>query len=143
MKLDLGRSELAPLTAVIDALDKANAKEHSALELTALFKRVESMMDGLRQRIKKEANKEFLELASKNPKLNTWPFLQGIVQLSRYTQKGYWNYPMEVIHLENEWRSAQKRSQMDGTAKKSMPNVDTSTDTIFSLTVSEDYNRVK
>jgi hypothetical protein len=143
MKLKIGRADLAPLTTAIDALDTASTKEHSALELTAMFKRIENMMEGLRQRIKTEANTEFLELSKTNPKLSTWPFLQGIVQLSRYSPRSYWDYPISVIKLENELRDAQKQAQMSGIAKKKTPPVDKNSDTIFSVAVAEDYSREK
>ena len=143
MKLNIGRSDLAPLTEVADALDTANTKEHSALELTAMFKRVENMLEGLRKRIKSEANEEFLVLSKTNPKLSTWPFLQDIVQLSRYSPRCYWDYPLNVINLENELRDAQKQAQMSGIAKKKTPTVDKNSDTIFSVAVSEDYSREK
>ena len=143
MKLNISRADIAPLTDVASALDTASTKEHSALELTAMFKRVESMMEGLRKRIKAEANDEFLVLAKTNPKLSTWPFLQGIVQLSRYSPRSYWDYPISVIKLENELRDAQKQAQMSGVAKKKTPAVDNNSDTIFSIAVAEDFSREK
>ena len=125
---------LDPLTTVVDALSKTSPTQ-TPLELSAMFKRAEVMLEGLREQIKPDANDEFLEKATADK--SELIFCGGAVVVTKYTAKSYWNYPLEVIKQENKLRDMQKQSQMSGEAKKQSPEVDPLHDTIFAIKVKE------
>lgn len=136
MKLELGKAGVKPLHEAVDAITAATLETPaSALELTAILKRAESMLEDLRHNIRPQANKEFLELIEKSPETAVWPMLHGAVQVTRYSPKSYWDYPLEIVRLECALRDKQKQAQMNKTALKKTPTVNPKTDTIFSLSV--------
>ena len=125
---------LAPLTDIVEALSRTTPTQ-TALELSAMLKRAESMLESLRDQIKPEANAEFLTKATADK--NELLYCGGTVVVMRYTAKSFWNYPLEVIKQDNKLRDMQKQAQMTGAATKESPLVDPKRDTIFAIKVKE------
>lgn len=126
---------LDPLTQICEALARSPIKQ-SALELTAMCKRAEALLEAVRDEIKEDANQEYLEKVTAAVK--EMKFCDGTVTITKYTPRAYWSYPLMVVQLENKLRDMQKQAQVSGEAKKRLPEQDERS-TLFAVTVTDKF----
>lgn len=87
-----------------------------ALELVVLLKRAEDACAKFRANIAEQANTEFLELVAANPGMKEYDV--GLAVLKKYTPRGDWQYPPQVIAAINAAETAKAYAQQNGSAVK-------------------------
>lgn len=112
---DVHMGRLTDVNDAMSALMPETVKT-SAIELVILLKRAEDALAKFRANVADQANTEFLQLVADNPSLKE--FDMGLAVLKRYTPRGDWQYPPQVIAAINAAEQAKAYAQQDGTAVK-------------------------
>lgn len=112
---DIHMGRITDINAAMAALlpDKLNV---SALELVVLLKRAEDALARFRANVATQANTEFLQIVADNPGVKEYDL--GVAVLKRYTPRGEWQYPPQVIAAINAAEYAKAEAQDKGTAVK-------------------------
>lgn len=125
---------IEPLRDIVDVLDdNVKLKNIDALEISALLKRAEMFVAGLREKLIPEANKVFKDRYA--PNLGKLPLLKGMATATAYTPKSTWRYPPSIVAMEATLKSKQKLAQTNGDAIKLPGTVDPKVNTTFSITM--------
>lgn len=108
-------------------------EKKSPLSIMVALKKINNIVDKLKEAVLVDANKEYLKLKEANPLVKTIVFEDAI--LSKYTPKAVYEYPPHIVELELKLKAMKKEAEINGTAKrvevKQGENV-----TIFSIKVS-------
>lgn len=112
---DIHMGRITDINDALSVLLPPNLKV-SALEATVLLKRAEDAMAKFRANIAEQANTEFLKLVAENPAMKEYDV--GLAVLKRYTPRGEWQYPPQVIAAINAAEIAKAEAQQRGAAVK-------------------------
>lgn len=126
---------IAPLKDIVDVLldDNVKLKNMDALEISALLKRAEMFVAGLREKLIPEANKVFKDRYV--PEQGKLPLLNGLAMATTYTPKSTWSYPPSIVTMEASLKAKQKLAQTNGDATKLAGTIDPKVNTTFSITM--------
>lgn len=130
--------ELALITKTVqivkDAIQALDDTSHtSALDQVAYCKRAEQALELVRKRLTPFANEAYQAKVAANEPMTA---ANGTVVIGKYTPRANWQYPADVVAMEEALKSAQKNAQLNGTAKKlTPPSTDPRFSVLFSLSV--------
>lgn len=121
------------LKEIVDELVKSETTL-SPLELYALFKRGQMVLDALQENILSEANVDFQERTTehKDRKLLT---IRDYASVTENAPRATWVWPTEIVSLETQLKSAKELAKTDGSATKSLSPLDPNRNQLFRISV--------